>query len=52
LARGDVTVTGIRLGEGDGARVRGEEVLTFADGHDAEVLVFDLRGNEVSSEWA
>ncbi|TCK36319.1 hypothetical protein B0G84_5308 [Paraburkholderia sp. BL8N3] len=52
VARGDVTVNGIRLGEGDGTRVRGEEALTFADGHDAEVLVFDLRGNEVSSEWA
>jgi hypothetical protein len=35
------------LSEGDGVRVRGEQNLTFADGHDAEVLVFDLRNIEV-----
>jgi hypothetical protein len=31
------------LAEGDGARVRGERQLIFDKGHDAEVLVFDLR---------
>lgn len=52
VARGSVTVNGVTLGEGDGARIRGEQALTFADGHDAEVLVFDLRPIEVTAEWA
>jgi redox-sensitive bicupin YhaK (pirin superfamily) len=52
VARGSVTVNGVELGEGDGARVRGEEALTFAQGHDAEVLVFDLRNIETSALWA
>ena len=52
VARGSVTVNGVELGEGDGARVRGEEALTFTQGHDAEVLVFDLRNIEVSELWA
>jgi redox-sensitive bicupin YhaK (pirin superfamily) len=43
VARGSLAVNGVQLGEGDGARVRGEEVLTFTQGRDAEVLVFDLR---------
>jgi redox-sensitive bicupin YhaK (pirin superfamily) len=43
VARGSVKVNGIALGEGDGARVRDERTLRFTDGHDAEVLVFDLR---------
>lgn len=47
VARGRVTVNGIALGEGDGARVRHERHLTFSDGKDAEVLVFDLRPNEM-----
>ncbi|RQZ10195.1 pirin family protein [Burkholderia sp. Bp9031] len=52
VARGSVTVNGVTLGEGDGARIRGEQALTFADGKDAEVLVFDLRPVEVTAEWA
>jgi hypothetical protein len=40
VARSNVTVTGSRLSEGDGARVRREEVLSFVDGQDAEVLAF------------
>jgi hypothetical protein len=32
--------------------VRGEEVLTFTQGHDAEVLVFDLRDIEMSELWS
>ena len=50
--RGKVTVNGVELNEGDGARVRGEEALTFTQGHDAEVLVFDLRNIETSAMWA
>ena len=52
VARGSVTVNGVELGEGDGARVRDEEALTFTQGHDAEVLVFDLRNIEMSELWA
>lgn len=52
LARGSLAVNGVQLGEGDGARVRGEEVLTFTQGQDAEVLVFDLRDIEVSELWS
>ncbi|HDR9508801.1 pirin family protein [Burkholderia cepacia] len=52
VARGSVTVNGVTLGEGDGARIRGEQALTLADGNDAEVLVFDLRPVEVTAEWA
>jgi quercetin 2,3-dioxygenase len=52
VARGSLSVNGTRLGEGDGARVRDEEVLTFTQGRDAEVLVFDLRDIEVSDLWS
>lgn len=47
VARGSVTVNGQRLNEGDGARVRQVDNLSFSDGDKAEVLVFDLRPNEV-----
>ncbi len=52
VARGNVSVNGTMLSEGDGVRVRDERSLTFADGHDAEVLVFDLRNIEVSDFWS
>ncbi|PXW22457.1 pirin family protein [Paraburkholderia caballeronis] len=52
VARGSVTVNGVAMTEGDGARLRDERLLTFTDGHDAEVLVFDLRNNEVSELWS
>jgi redox-sensitive bicupin YhaK (pirin superfamily) len=52
VARGKVTVNGTELGEGDGVRVRHEEALDFSQGHDAEVLVFDLRDIETSALWA
>jgi hypothetical protein len=52
VARGSVSVNGVALTEGDGARIRDEQMLTFADGKDAEVLVFDLRNNEVSELWS
>ncbi|MBB1600325.1 pirin family protein [Variovorax sp. UMC13] len=49
VARGSVEVNGERLGEGDGARIRGEKQLRFAKGEQAEVLVFDLRPHELPS---
>jgi len=52
VARGSVTVNGEALSEGDGARVRNEQLLTFTQGRDAEVLVFDLRNIEMSDLWA
>ncbi len=52
VARGSVSVNGTALGEGDGARIRGEQSLVFANGHDAEVLVFDLRPIETTTDWA
>jgi redox-sensitive bicupin YhaK (pirin superfamily) len=47
VARGSVEVNGERLSEGDGARIRNAGSLHFAQGEDAEVLVFDLRPNEL-----
>ncbi|WP_069261620.1 pirin family protein [Paraburkholderia nodosa] len=52
VARGSVKLNGVELGEGDGARIRAERELSFSDGHDAEVLVFDLRNIEVSELWS
>jgi len=52
VARGSVKVNGVALGEGDGARIRSERELSITDGHDAEVLVFDLRNIEVSELWS
>jgi quercetin 2,3-dioxygenase len=52
VARGSVSVNGVALGVGDGARIRNERALTFSAGDDAEVLVFDLRNNEVSELWS
>lgn len=49
IARGGVTMNGTVLNEGDGVRVRREQTLSFADGKDAEVLVFDLRPQEQPS---
>lgn len=47
VARGSVEVNGKRLSEGDGARVRDEQRLDLARGDKAELLVFDLRPNEL-----
>lgn len=47
VARGSVDVNGMTLQAGDGARVRNEEALQFSKGQQAEVLVFDLRPNEL-----
>lgn len=47
VARGSLEVNGERLSEGDGARIRDAGALPFAHGEGAEVLVFDLRPNEL-----
>ncbi|GFM88123.1 quercetin 2,3-dioxygenase [Pseudomonas cichorii] len=46
VARGSVVLNGERLGEGDGVRLRNEQLIQLSEGVDAEVLVFDLRPNE------
>ncbi|SDD59544.1 pirin family protein [Paraburkholderia lycopersici] len=43
VASGSVKLNGTRLVEGDGARIRAESALEFAEGENAEVLLFDLR---------
>jgi len=47
VARGRVQVQGQQLDEGDGARIRNETRLHFSHGEKAEVLLFDLRPNEL-----
>jgi len=47
LARGSLEVNGVRMNEGDGARLREERQLRFSGGRSAEVLVFDLRPREL-----
>lgn len=47
VARGSIDVNGHRLNEGDGVRIRQEQVLELTAGVDAEVLVFDLRPHEL-----
>lgn len=47
VARGRVSVNGKVMREGDGARVRNESSLKFDNGEGAEVLVFDLRPQEL-----
>ncbi len=42
LVRGALTVNGQPLAGGDAALLAGESRITLHDGHDAEVLVFDL----------
>lgn len=49
VARGSVVVNGMELAAGDGARLRNVGEVSFADGRDAEVLVFDLRPQELPS---
>lgn len=49
LVRGELTVNGQRLTGGDGVRVRDVQQLDFSDGHEAEVLLFDLRPHEQPS---
>jgi redox-sensitive bicupin YhaK (pirin superfamily) len=47
VARGSLQVNGIAMGPGDGARVRDERMLGLDNGQDAEVLLFDLRPNDL-----
>jgi hypothetical protein len=47
IARGEVSLQGEPFMEGDGVRIRNETLLKFRQGKDAEVLVFDLRPNEL-----
>ena len=47
IARGSAEVNGFHLSEGDGARVRGEQTLTFTAGQNAEVLILNLRPREL-----
>lgn len=49
VARGSVSVNGEMLKAGDAVKLRGAKALTFSKGQDAEVLVFDMRPNEVPS---
>lgn len=46
VAQGSVTLNGIRMSEGDGAKLRDEPVLTLTEGENAHVIVFDLRARE------
>ena len=46
VVRGSLTVNGVHLAEGDGARLRDESLVSFEQGQNAEVLLFDLRSNE------
>lgn len=46
VAAGSVSVNGERLQEGDGLKIRQADTLEFAQGQNAEVLVFDLRPME------
>lgn len=47
VARGKIHLNGKALKEGDGVRIRKETTLRFDKGEGAEVLVFDLRPNEL-----
>lgn len=47
VARGSVEINGQRFEEGDGARVRDERQIRLSQGEDAEMLVFDLRPQEL-----
>jgi len=49
VARGAVTINGIRFEGGDGARLRDETAIDIQGGVDAEVLVFVLRPVELPS---
>jgi hypothetical protein len=49
VARGSLEVNGERLEEGDGARLRNPGEIRLSGGRGAEVLLFDLRPNELPS---
>jgi redox-sensitive bicupin YhaK (pirin superfamily) len=45
VARGSVTANGESLAAGDALKLTDASTLTLSDGHDAEILVFDLPGS-------
>lgn len=47
VARGGIELDGVKLEAGDGVRLRNPQTLQLAGGKNAEVLVFDLRANEL-----
>lgn len=47
VARGSIELNGVKLEAGDGVRLRNPQTLQLTAGKDAEVLVFDLRPQEV-----
>ncbi|MBI3771821.1 MAG: pirin family protein [Gammaproteobacteria bacterium] len=47
VARGSISLNGVKLHAGDGARARHARRLSLAQGENAEVLVFDLRPHEL-----
>ena len=47
VARGDIELNGAKLQAGDGVRLRNPQTLQLTAGKDAEVLVFDLRAQEL-----
>ena len=47
IVRGFITINGVALKEGDGARIRDESLIDIRKGLNAEILVFDLRPNEL-----
>jgi redox-sensitive bicupin YhaK (pirin superfamily) len=49
VATGSLEVNGRRLDEGDGARLRDPGEIHLSGGRTAEVLLFDLRPNELPS---
>lgn len=46
IAKGYITVNGIEMHAGDGARIRHEAALHLQHAQDAEILLFDLRPQE------
>lgn len=46
VACGTVTINGIRMAAGDGARIQHEACVKASDGINAEVMVFDLRPSD------
>ena len=49
LVRGSLMVNGTTLNAGDGARIRNDSLIDIQQGHNAELLVFDLRAFEKPS---
>lgn len=47
VARGQASINGVALGEGDGARLRGEPQVRVENGVNAELLLFNLRPHEL-----